>query len=271
MVIKMKLRLFLPGLLTLVLTQACEIYEPYEDFTAPAVPKGIVMLNGDERVDLYWRANYESDLAGYNIYVSDSYDGRYLNIGSSSSNSFIDYDALNGEKYYYAVTAFDYNGNESELSYDVIYATPRPEGFNQSIFDYINFPNNSGYSFSKYSVFAYDNENTDFFFENYNGEFYLDVWDDTDIQDMGATVDIYDIESAPVNGWSATKDVPAIVGHTYVVWTWNNHFAKIRIYSMTDERIVFDWAYQLVEGEPLLKGSRSSETRSSLTRITGRK
>jgi hypothetical protein len=271
MVIKMKLRIFLPGLLTLLLAQACEIYEPYEDFTPPAIPKGIVMLNGNQRVDLYWRVNNESDLAGYNIYVSDSYDGRYLNIGSSTSNSFIDYDVVNGEKYYYAVTAYDFNGNESELSFDVIYATPRPEGFNQSIFDYRNFPNNSGYSFSKYSVFPYDNDNTDFFFENFDGDFYLDVWDDTDIQDMGPTIDIYDVEFAPVNGWSATKDAPAIVGHTYVIWTWNNHFAKIRIYSMTDERIVFDWAYQLVEGEPLLKGSRNSETRGSLKRETIRK
>ena len=32
-----------------------------------------------------------------------------------------------------AVAAYDFNGNESELSYDVIYSTPRPEGFNQPI------------------------------------------------------------------------------------------------------------------------------------------
>ncbi|MCK7520206.1 MAG: hypothetical protein MZV64_22195 [Ignavibacteriales bacterium] len=45
-------------------------------------------------------------------------------------------EAVNGDKYYYAVAAYDYNGNESELSYDVIYSTARPEGFNQAIFDY---------------------------------------------------------------------------------------------------------------------------------------
>jgi len=254
----------------MLLIQACEIYEPYEDFNPPAIPKDVVMLNGDNIVDLYWRANSESDLAGYNIYVSDSYDGRYLNIGSSIYNSFTDYDAVNGETYYYAVTSYDYNGNESELSFDVIYATPRPEGYNQSIFDYLEYPNNSGYSFSKYSVFPYDDLNTDFFFENYEGNFYLDVWDDTDIQDMGSTADIYDIEFAPEGGWSSTKDVQAIAGHTYVIWTWNNHYAKIRVSSITNQRIVFDWAYQIVEGEPLLKGTRNAENRGPLTRNLSR-
>jgi hypothetical protein len=87
---------------------------------------------------------------------------------------------------------------------------------------------------------------------------------------MGPTNDIYDIEFAPISGWSPTKDVEAIVGHTYVIWTWDNHFAKVRIFSMTGDRVVFDWAYQLVEGESQLKGSRNGETRKSLNRISTR-
>lgn len=268
-VIKMKFKLLLLAVIVMLI-QACNMSEPYEDFEPPAIPKDVVMLNGDNRVDLYWRANIESDLAGYNIYVSDSYDGRYLNIGSSTYNRFTDYDAVNGEIYYYAVTSYDFNGNESELSFDVIYATPRPEGFNQSIFDYLEFPNNSGYSFSKYSVFPYDDINTDFFFENYEGDYYLNVWDDTDIQDMGVTFDIYDIEFAPVEGWEPDKFVTADVGHTYVIWTWNNHYAKIRVSSITNERIVFDWAYQTVEGEPLLKGTRTLESRGEFLRDLSR-
>ena len=98
--------------------------------------------------------------------------------------------------------------------------------------------------FALYSVVAYDSIDVDFFFENYQGTFYLDVWDDTDIQDMGPTNDIYDIPYAPTSGWSTTKDAVAIVGHTYVIWTWNNHYAKIRISNITNERVVFDWAYQ---------------------------
>ncbi len=263
----MKTKILLLILTLLFLNQACEIYEPDEevDFIPPAIPTGVVVRNGDERVYVYWDNNREADLAGYNIYASDSYDGRYMLIGSSEFNNYIDYDAVNGETYYYAVTAYDYNGNESELSYEDIYATPRPEGFNQAIFDYGRFPNTSGYSFSLYSVVAYDSIDVDFFFENFQGDFYLDVYDDTDIQDMGATNEIFDIEFAPVDGWSDTKDAVAIAGHTYVFWTWNNHFAKIRISSITAERMVFDWAYQTAEGNPMLK-PLSISGRSSLIR-----
>lgn len=232
---------------------SCNIYLPYDDFTPPSPPKNISVINGDKRVDLFWKQNPENDISGYNIYYSYSYNGKYTLIGSSSTNSFVDDGIRNGFKYYYAVTAYDHNGNESELSNDVVYAVPRPEGFNQSIFDSRRFTNNSGYSFSKYSVVPYNSQDADFFFEIYQGKYYLVVYDDTDIIDMGQTRDIYDIKFAPTSGWSSTKDEIARVGNTYVIWTWNNRFAKIRVKNITQDRIVFDWAYQTVEGEPMLK------------------
>lgn len=264
-----KLKIFLTVIIIIFSISACQINDPnnyYVDNTAPIPPKNIVVFNGDNRVDLSWPSNRENDLSGYNVYYSYSYDGKYTLIGSTGEPYFIDYDAANGETYYYAVTAYDYNGNESELSYDVIYSTPRPEGFNQSIFDYINYPDNSGYTFTTYSVVPFDDVSTDFFFENYNGTYYLDVYDDTDIQDMGLTNDIYDIAYAPLDGWSSTKDAVAQVGHTYVIWTWDNHFAKIRIKNITGDRVVFDWAFQLVEGEPQLKPKPAEKERKPLTR-----
>ena len=256
-----------------LILSACKVNDPFTFFDndPPSPPTGIVVINGDERVDLSWLQNREDDVAGYNIYSSYSYDGRYTLIGSSDDNYFVDLDVVNGNTYYYAVTSYDFNGNESDLSYDVIYTTPRPEGYNQSIFDYRNFPDNSGYTFTSYSVTAYDDSTTDFFFENYNRTFYLDVWDDTDIQDMGPTVDIYDIAEAPLNGWSPTKDEIAKVGHTYVIWTWDNHFAKVRINSITNDRITFDWAFQLVEGNNLLKTNRTNKYRKPLNKYKLRK
>jgi hypothetical protein len=258
-------------LLTLLTLTSCEVNDSYYyDDTPPEPPSGIVVFNGDSRVDLSWNENYERDVAGYNVYYSYDYHGKYTLIGSTESNYFIDNDASNGETYYYAVTAYDYNGNESDLSYDVVYSTPRPEGFNQSVSDYLRFPGNGGYSFRDYSVVPYDDEYSDFFFENYEGTFYLDVWDDTDIQDMGPTNDIYDIDYAPLDGWSETKDAIAVPGHTYVIWTWDNHFAKIRVSYITNERIVFDWAYQLVEGNPQLKMKNIPEKRNPLNRVNNR-
>lgn len=111
----------------------------------------------------------------------------------------------------------------------------------------------------------YNDKNTDFFFENYNGKLYLDVWDDADIQDMGPTRDIYDIQTAPTQGWSPTKDTVAVVGHTYVIWTFDNHYAKVRISNITSDRITFDWAFQTVEGNRMLKSVPAGGVRKPLS------
>jgi hypothetical protein len=229
----------------------------YYDNTAPSPVEGLYAVSGDRQVTLYWTHNPEEDLAGYNVYWSDRYYGEYNLLGSTESNSFVDIDALNGEVYYYAVAAYDYNGNEGELSYNEVKAAPRPEGRNAAIFDYIQFPATGGFSFYSFSVVAYDDSTSDFYFENANGVHYLNVWSDTDIQDMGATTTFDDVYLAPEEGWGA-KSVEAIVGHTYVIWTWDNRFAKVRIKNITADRVVFDWAFQTVEGSPILKPGKTS-------------
>jgi hypothetical protein len=268
---KMKqIKLYITALLAGLALSACQINDPYNhyyhDNVPPSPPEGISILNGDQRVDLTWIHNPESDVAGYNVYYSYDYSGKYTLLGSTKQNWFIDNGASNGVTYYYGVAAYDYNGNESELSYDYVYATPRPEGFNQAIFDYLRYPDNSGYTFNDYSVVPFDGQETDFFFENYNGTYYLNVWDDTDIQNVGPTNDIYDVPFAPTSGWSTSKDVMAKIGHTYVIWTWDNHFAKIRVKNITRDRIVFDWAFQLVEGNRELKPRAGTGVRKNINK-----
>lgn len=262
--IKTLAALFLAG----ILLTACDVndsnIEP--DYTPPSPPSGVVVVNGDNRVDLYWNENREPDVAGYNIYFSFSYSGKYTLIGSSPYANYIDDEAVNGETYYYGITAYDFNGNESELSPDVIYSTPRPEGYNQALLNFRQYPNNSGYTFTDYSVVPYDDQSTDFFFGVYNGIDSIMVWGDTDIQDMGPTQDIYDIEFAPTSGWNPSKSEVAIAGHTYVIWTWDNHFAKVRISSISANRMVFDWAFQLVEGNVQLKRSVNNGNRNPVSR-----
>ena len=264
-------------LLTILLLTGCDNMHEYDNIP-PSEPRNISTITGDKRVDIYWDANTERDVAGYNVYYSYSYDGKYTLIGSTVGTHFIDDEAVNGTTYYYAVSAYDYDGNESELSLDVVYDTPRPEGFNQAIFDYNNSPNTAGYDFSKYLVTAYNDNNADIFFENFTGTFYLNVWaDDSDIQDMGQTQDIWDISYAPTGGWIPVKQsenvkyAEAIVGHTYVIWTWDNHFAKVRIKNITNERMVFDWAYQLVEGNRELKRGNLQTKRNSVPEKVERK
>ncbi len=233
--------------------------EFYYDTTPPAPPTNVTTLTGDNWVEVHWDYNRESDVAGYNVYYNYTYDGRYTLIGSTHDNYFVDYDAVNGETYYYAVAAYDYDGNESELSYDYVKDTPRPEGFDRAVFDYLTSPNKAGYDFSNYTVLPYDSWDTDFFFENFEGTYYINVWSDADLQDMGSTYDIYDITEAPVSGWipivegENVKYTEAIPGHTYVIWTYDDHYAKIRINSIQGNLMVFDWAYQTVTGERELK------------------
>ena len=64
----------------------------------------------------------------------------------------------------------------------------------------------------------------------------------------------------PLKQGENVKYTKAIIGNTYVIWTWDNHYAKVRVKTLLSERVVFDWAYQLVEGNRELKrGNVSTE------------
>ena len=247
----------------------------YKDNTPPEVPTNIATETGDNLVIISWSSVRNSDLKGYAVYYSDSYDGEYNLLGTTSKTSIVDNGATNGITNYYAVASYDYDGNESELSYDVVYDTPRPEGFKQIIYDFRNFPNISGYDFSNYKIDKYNSDNTDFFFEKDNGVYYLDVWaEDTDIQSMGRTNDIYDVSFAPTDGWvevqpnDNVKYVKAVRGYTYVIWTYDNHFAKIRVSEIYDDHIEFDWAYQTATGNVELKTSRGVNKRKAKQKVS---
>lgn len=223
------------------------------DTTPPAPPQGIVATAMDNATEVRWLENQEPDVAGYKVWISDRYDGRYEVIGTTHDMRYVDHGAQNGVRVYYALTAYDFDGNESDLSADVVYATPRPEGFGTKISNYRTSPQSAGYDFSTYSIGDYDDDYTDVFFEATNGRFYLNVWNDSDIQDMGFTNSLYDIAFAPPSGWSPSRSVEAIVGHTYVIWTWDDHYAKIRVRDITQSRIMVDWAYQVAKANPELK------------------
>lgn len=240
-------------IISVIVISGCQTDIYYPDTVPPKPPTGLIAFAEDNRVYIEWRYNSEPDISGYKIWVSSSYNGRYHYVGSTVNNYFYDRNVINGNTYYYAVSAYDYDGNESGLSRAEAFATPRPEGYGTSLTDYRTRPNTAGYDFSTYSVGRYDDNYTDIFFEYYNGEYFMNVWDDTDIQDMGYTNSLYEITIAPVTGWSPTKDVKLFVGRTYVVWTHNDHYAKFRVVSLSPNRVVFDWSYQLQKGNRYLK------------------
>ena len=70
---------------------------------------------------------------------------------------------------------------------------------------------------------------------------------------MGYTGSLDEIGKVPAVGWSPTKDVRLILGHTYAVQTWDYHYAKIRVIDVSPANVTLDWAYQLQEGNRYLK------------------
>jgi|GEM_PF-5685577 len=94
------------------------------DTVAPEAPTGLVAVPGTNEVGLSWTASEESDLGGYTIYQSDDQGDTWnelADVGSSTSYTVIG--LVNGQAYWFAVSAYDLSGNESDHS-DHVEATP---------------------------------------------------------------------------------------------------------------------------------------------------
>lgn len=242
----------------------CEdkVYLFRPDHTPPSVPKGLYSVTGDKEVRLYWEENDEEDFAEYWVYRGLKDDKYYKRIAITNVAKYVDKKVTNGVTYYYAVSAVDEDGNESDLS-DVIYYvydTPRPEGTGKIIQDYHRFPQASGFDFSEAKVLSWENADADIYLD-YDDSYPVPVYflwvkdNYTDIQDFGYTDNLDDVNVAPDTtiGWSQLGRVEAILGHSYIIWTRDNHFAKLRVDEFCKcYGIVFDWAYQVDEGNPEL-------------------
>jgi len=241
------------------------------DTIPPSAPEGVSTRPGDNYLEVFWNRNPESDIAGYHVFVSPTLDGRFDMIGTVATPYFLDSGARNGLGYYYAVTAFDFSGNESVLNRDIVFGVPRPEGYGIILRDVWLVPESSGFDFSTAQVVPFDDLYADMYFENFQDVLYMVVRsDDTDIQDAGYTVSLLDINIAPESGWSPTHDVQLVEGHTYIVWTWDNHYAKFRVTGLSSGQVVIDWAYQLQEANPILKQNAARDREKAAQRLQRR-
>lgn len=251
------LRLWIILLAVLGLVAGCDDQTAPRDLNPPAAPRGLYSVTGDGRVTLHWLSNTESDLVGYRVYESrcaTCVDGPYDPVGSTSLTVFNVNGLTDGVTRYFAVTAIDRAGNESELSYDDIYDTPRPEGFDRVLSNASTAPATAGYDFSAYTVRAADDAATDIYFSTASGvASMICPFTDTDIQDAGYAATLNAVDVAPSAGWSPSGAVELIPGHCYVVWTFDNHYAKFRVTNLSTSNVTFDWAYQTDAGNPELR------------------
>ena len=266
----MALVIFIPAFML----QGCAIDDvnvEVDDDTSPATPRGVTSVTGDEEVLIEWYPNQEKDLKGYIIYRSLKEYKNYTEIATVGSkvSSYVDDDVENGVTYYYAVSAFDYDNNESELSPELVDDTPRPAGRNIRLEDYFLEPDLGGFDFLRpeRGAQAFDLRGVDIYF-GVDTEVrvpYIYSDNDTEMQDLGYTDDMDDVDVSPTKGFT-TEFVEALIGHTYAFLTPDGHYAKIRITDLeidwingdvSEAWVTFDWAHQLQPYNPELAPAKN--------------
>lgn len=246
-----------------LLTTGCSDVNHCNDHALPPVPSGVYTVTGDGCVEVCWSEVRFEDLAGYKIYRSQGEEGKYWRIGRSKDNYYLDEDVENGVTYYYAVTSYDWDGYESDLSYETVHDTPRPAGRDLVIYDE---DDHAGVDFSGYyhhMIQPWDDPFVDMYLLWLNGRYCLASTDveyqgaiyGTDIQYAGYVNSLDEIDWAPDGGWSLdiADTVVLYEDHAYVAWTWENHFAKFQVVHIDYDYVIIDWAFQADEGNPELK------------------
>jgi hypothetical protein len=225
----------------------------------PFPPDGVFSVTGDHLVTIYWNPSQEDDLAGYQVYRGNvDLSGPYYPLAkvSKGTTAYDDTDVNNGETWFYAVTAYDKNGHESDLSAEDVFDTPRPEGFDLVLVNLGQDASQAGYDFSSLSGTAQlaTANTTDIYFEIQAGVKYIVCADPgVDIQDYGL-IDLIGVDWAPSIGWAPSKKVEAIAGHSYIVRISDGqtNYAKFFVNGAPTSSVTLDWAYQADAGNPEL-------------------
>jgi hypothetical protein len=236
------------------LLSGCNNDDPVVVDLPPSAPDGVYSVTGDGQVTICWNKNPENDIAGYDIYWNDQPSGAFQFVASVGPNTtcYTDTDVTNGTTYFYAVLAFDREGQESQLSIEDVFDTPRPEGTNLVMFDYLGQNSGlSGYDFSALTgtAQAWNAAGTDVFFGTPNGEPTLfAAGAAVDVQDYGY-IDLVYVDWAPSAGWSGVGAVELIQGHSYIIRITNQsgrwNVAKVYVVDLTPGSVTLDWAYQI--------------------------
>ncbi len=232
----------------------------------PAAPQGVYSITGDGEVLIAWYGPYEADLDHYFVLRSLDPVDNYVKIGEVDAESnpnldlidyvYVDDNVVNGQTYYYAVMSVDLGGKESDLSAEPVYDTPRPEGI-VTLANADILPGSAGFIFALESIV--DMSVADISVVTLFGVPHLHVRANgmTWIQDMGSTIDFFDISVSPLGGWSSFDDLELIAGHTYVIYleqaNQTGNYAKVRARSVTSTSATLEWGYQPVTDNPELK------------------
>ena len=230
----------------------------------PTTPQGVYSITGDHSVLVIWNGIYERDVNHYVVYRSLQATTGYVAIANVTADpnpdldlfiyEYQDFNAINGVKYWYAVSAVDNAGQESPLSAEDVFDTPRPEGTGNILPNDIA-PTLAGFNLATGDNVSWDSPAADIWADRVVDIVgtdttvypYINAGDGVDIQDVGYTYEFDDIGWAPDFGWSQLGYCEALEGHTYIVWTADDHYAKVRVTSISlSGALAFQWAWQSV-------------------------
>jgi len=253
----------------------------------PSAPRGVYAVNLDGAVQICWYPNPEEDIAGYGVYWNDALEGTYEWIEDVLVEDPKPYEYCfvydipsNGEKFYYAVTAFYADYTESDLSYEEVSATPRPEGFLR-LYDAAVHADSCGYDFTTFNSIAQDCSlpSTDIAFDTTGTVSLFTVTSPrVMIQDYGFTS--YDwptgldaINTAPVDGWSVSGSAEVIEGHCYILRLGEAdgfHYVKLWVHTVAGGYTDFWWAYQTDnDNRDLMPGPADDEEDANIMLTSG--
>ncbi len=256
-------------MITLIVFAGCE--EKCDDDSVwdprPEPPQGVFSITGDEYVELWWAGPYDRDIDEFIIYANTvGLNADYVEIGRRSADDNPNVDLIyydfthsnldNGDTYYYAIASVDNAGQISTLSAEDIFDTPRPEGVIY-IYDINVIQSSAGIHFVAGSTIDAANSECDAYIDSFDGIYYLNAGDlnlfrGTEIQGMGYTTYWDDIGYAPTTGWSDLGYVEVVIGHTYIIKTDDNHYAKMRVLETDGAGVRLQWAYQTDLNNPEL-------------------
>jgi hypothetical protein len=229
----------------------------------PNAPTGVYSITADTEIWIFWTANQESDIAGYDVYYNTDGTNRFEYLATVDADPepyYVDTGLSNGETRYYAVLAFNEAGLESPLSFEDVFDTPRPEG-RVTLEARETFPGSAGFDFEDLlsAPVAFDDAEADFYLSRAGSDPpRLVVRSGVDVQDFGyfgPDSGIDGIDWAPEFGWLAADSVECVEGHGYVfrlvAADMAVHYAKVYVVTVTlgsQPRVLLDWAYQVAPG-----------------------
>ena len=111
---------------------------PLENATAPSAPVRVVARVGDKTMTLHWNKNPEYDILGYNVYKATLAAGPFTKMNSTVlvTLSYFDVSVVNGQSYYFYVTAVNSSQQQSTNS-DTVIVTPKTFATTDDFLEYV--------------------------------------------------------------------------------------------------------------------------------------